>query len=106
MSKETAKNAVRSRLESQLMSNRNKVKELTAAIDNLQSESGCRANDGKDRATEIENKLERVEQQHNQEVTKIKNEMNALTEETFRLRTAVSRAEEATRKTTGESRRI
>ena len=35
MSKETAKNAV-CRLESQLMSNRNKVKELTAAIDNLQ----------------------------------------------------------------------
>ena len=33
---ETAKNAVRARLESQLSKNRNKVKELTAAIDNLQ----------------------------------------------------------------------
>ena len=98
MSKETAKNAVRSRLESQLMSNRNKVKELTAAIDNLQVKADAELMMERDRATEIENKLERVEQQHNQEVTKIKNEMNALTEETFRLRTAVSRAEEATEK--------
>ena len=98
MSKETAKNAVRSRLESQLMSNRNKVKELTAAIDNLQVKADAELMMERDRTTEIESKFERAEQQHSQEMTKIKNEMNALTEETFRLRTAVSRAEEATEK--------
>ena len=98
MNQETAKNAVRSRLESQLTNNRNKVKELTAAIDNLQVKADAELMMERDRTTEMENKLERAEKTHQKEITKVKNELNALTEETFRLRTAVSRAEEATDK--------
>jgi chromosome segregation ATPase len=98
MNKETAKNAVRARLESQLSKNRNKVKELTSAIDNLQVKADAELMMERDRTTEMESKLERAEKSHLQEVTKVKKELNALTEETFRLRTAVSRAEEATEK--------
>ena len=84
MNQETAKNAVRSRLESQLTNNRNKVKELTAAIDNLQVKADAELMMERDRTTEMENKLERAEKTHQKEITKVKNELNALTEETFR----------------------
>ena len=57
MNQETAKNAVRSRLESQLTNNRNKVKELTAAIDNLQVKADAELMMERDRTTEMENKL-------------------------------------------------
>ena len=98
MDKETAKNTVTKRLENQLMANRSRVKELTAALDNMQVKADAELGMERDRTSEAENKLERQQKLHGEEMKKVKSELDVLTEETFRLRSAVSRAEKATEK--------
>ena len=98
MDKETAKNSVTKRLENQLMSNRRQVKELTAALDNLQVKADAEIGMERDRASEAESKVDRLIAAHKEEMGSVKAELNVLTEETFRLRSAVSNAEKATEK--------
>ena len=67
-------------------------------MDNLQVKADAEIGMERDRASEAESKVDRLIAAHKEEMGSVKAELNVLTEETFRLRSAVSNAEKATEK--------